>query len=73
MIAILCALGMFVTDLLKSRCRLQAAGVRSVRACPCSVAVCAHSNRSDGHAPPGAEVAAKLTLPLDHSMGAAAD
>ena len=37
---------------------------------PCGVAVCAHSNRSDGHAPPGAEAAAKLTLPLDHSTGA---
>ena len=50
--------------------RLQAAGTRSVRACPCGVAACAHSNRSDGHAPPGAETAAKLTLPLDRSMGA---
>ena len=50
---------------------LQAAGTRSVRACPCGVAVCAHSYcLSDGHAPPGAETAAKLTLPLDHSTGA---
>ena len=49
---------------------LQAAGTRSVRACPCSVAVCAHSNRSDGHVPAGAEPAPKLTLQLDHSMGA---
>jgi len=34
------------------------------------VAVCAHSNRSDGHDPAGAQDAAKLTLQLDHSMGA---
>ncbi|MBM3543532.1 MAG: pentapeptide repeat-containing protein, partial [Alphaproteobacteria bacterium] len=40
------------------------------RACPGSVAVCAHSNRSDGHDPAGAQDAAKLTLQLDHSMGA---
>jgi hypothetical protein len=43
----------------------------AVRACPCSVAVCAHSNRSDGHASAGAETVPKLTLQLDHSMGAA--
>jgi hypothetical protein len=42
----------------------------AVRACPCSVAVCAHSNRSDGHASAGAETVPKLTLQLDHSMGA---
>ena len=47
----------------------QAAGTRSVRACPC-VAVCTHSIRSDGNAPTGAEVAIKLTLQLDHSVGA---
>jgi len=34
------------------------------------VAVCAHSNRSDGHVPAGAEPVPKLTLQLDHSMGA---
>src|SRR5665811_455239 len=49
---------------------LQAAGTRGVSACPCSVAVCAHSNGSDGHDPAGADGAAKLTLQLDHSMGA---
>ena len=49
---------------------LQAAGTGGVRACPCSVAVCAHSNRSDGHASAGAETVPKLTLQLDHSMGA---
>jgi len=34
------------------------------------VAACAHSNRSDGHAPAGAEVTIKLTLELDHLRGA---
>ena len=45
-------------------------GTGSVRACPCSVAVSAHSNRSDRHAYAGAETVPKLTLQLDHSMGA---
>lgn len=31
---------------------------------------CTTQTRSDGHAPAGAKVAAKLTLQLDHSMGA---
>lgn len=43
-------------------------GTRSVRAR--RVAVCARSNRSDGHAPPGAKTADRLTtLHLDHPMG----
>ena len=37
---------------------------------PCRVAVCAHSTRSDGHAPTGDDVAIKLTFQLDHSVGA---
>ena len=49
---------------------LPTAGAGGVRARARRVAVCAHSNRSDGHAPAGAETAAKLTLQLDHSMGA---
>jgi hypothetical protein len=49
---------------------LQTAGAGGVRPRPCRAAVCAPSNRSDGHAPPGAQTAAKLTLQVDHSMGA---
>jgi hypothetical protein len=48
--------------------RLQTAG--AVRPRIRRVAICAPSNRSDGHAPASAETAAKLTLQLDHSMGA---
>src|SRR3990172_2279867 len=40
---------------------LQAAGTRSVRACPCGVAPAP---------PPSADPAAKLTFQLDHSRGA---
>ena len=50
--------------------RLQTAGARTVHARPRRVAVCATPTRSDGHAPAGAETAAKLTLQVDHSMGA---
>jgi hypothetical protein len=50
--------------------RLQTAGAGGVRPRVRRVAVCAPSNCSDGHAPVGAETAAKLTLQLDHSMGA---
>ena len=49
---------------------LQTAGPGGVRPRVRRVAVCAPSNRFDGHAPAGAETAAKLTLQLDHSMGA---
>ena len=49
---------------------LQTAGTRSVRARAYRVAVCAPSIRSDGHAPAGANIAAKLTLKPDHSLGA---
>jgi hypothetical protein len=50
--------------------RLQTAGAGGVRPRVRRVAVCAPSNCSDGRAPVGAETAAKLTLQLDHSMGA---
>ena len=48
--------------------RLQTAGAGSVR--PALAAWPSARNRSDGHASAGAETAAKLTLQLDHSMGA---
>jgi hypothetical protein len=35
-----------------------------------SLAACAPSNGSDGHAPAGAKTAVNLTLQVDHSMGA---